>query len=484
LSASARHLLLLWTSAGSAACANSRELMSGRPSKRPSGPTTPKAGPVPGADPPLQAAAFPRDRRAGAEENSSRTEFGIRPGADHRSSQAQQDQAQRLENLGQLAGGIAHDFNNLLAVILNYASFVSEDLSAATEVDWPARRDSALGDLGQISLAAERAASLTRQLLSFARQEVIRPQVLDLNAVVSAVETMLRPTIGEHVEVITALASDLWHVLADPGQVEQVLVNLAVNARDAMPGGGTLRIETKNMNVESDNWADDPETSSGHHVRLRVIDTGTGMTPEVIEHVFEPFFTTKDEGGTGLGLSTVYGIVAQAEGRIHIRSTLGTGTTFTILFPVTSEIAPAGESEIAYEREPKGEVILLVEDEQALRDVTQRILIRSGYRVLTAANGPDALELAARQVGEVHLLLTDVVMPSMLGKEVAERMLEIKPEVEVLFMSGYARRVLASQGRLDPNVALIEKPFSEAELLKEVGLVLNGNFRGFKTLKT
>ena len=295
---------------------------------------------------------------------------------------------------------------------------------------------------------------------------------------------MLRPTIGEHVEVVTALAQDLWHVLADPGQVEQVLVNLAVNARDAMPGGGTLRIETKNMNTESDNWADDPATSSGDHVRLRVVDTGTGMTPEVIEHVFEPFFTTKDEGGTGLGLSTVYGIVAQAEGHIHIRSVVGTGTTFTILFPVTSEIASAAESETAYEREPKGETILLVEDEQALRDVTQRILIRSGYHVLTAANGLEALELAADQVGEIHLLLTDVVMPSMLGKEVAEKMLGIKPEVEVLFMSGYARRVLASQGRLDPNVALIEKPFSEAELLKQVGLVLNGNFRGFKTLKT
>jgi signal transduction histidine kinase/CheY-like chemotaxis protein len=443
----------------------------------------PTAGRVGGADPPLQAADV-RDRRAGVEENSSRTEFGIRPGTEHHQSQAQQDQAQRLENLGQLAGGIAHDFNNLLAVILNYASFVSDDLAVATDVDWLARRDSALSDLGQISLAAQRAASLTRQLLSFARQEVIRPQVLDLNIVVSAVETMLRPTIGEHVEVVTALADDLWPVLADPGQVEQVLVNLAVNARDAMPGGGTLRIETENMTVETDNWADDPTTSLGHHVRLSIVDTGTGMTPEVIEHVFEPFFTTKDEGGTGLGLSTVYGIVAQAEGHIQIRSVLGVGTTFTILLPVTFEIASAGESEIAYEREPKGETILLVEDEQALREVTQRILLRSGYNVLTAANGPEALELAEHHLGEIHLLLTDVVMPSMLGREVADKMLEIKPEVEVLFMSGYARRVLASQGRLDPNVALIEKPFSEAELLKQAGLVLDGHFRGFQTLKT
>jgi signal transduction histidine kinase/CheY-like chemotaxis protein len=458
--------------------------MSGRPKQGSSIPTTPKVDSVQGGDPPLGAGGVFQERRADAEENSSRTDFGIRPSSEHQQSQAQQDQAQRLENLGQLAGGIAHDFNNLLAVILNYTSFVSDDLAAATDADWVSRRDSALSDLGQISLAAERAASLTRQLLSFARQEVIRPQVLDLNAVVSAVELMLRPTIGEHVEVVTDLADDLWRVLADPGQVEQVLVNLAVNARDAMPGGGMLRIETENMYVEIDNWADDPATSLGHHVRLRVIDTGTGMPPEVIEHVFEPFFTTKDEGGTGLGLSTVYGIVAQADGYIQIRSVLGVGTTFSIFFPVTSEISPTGEFEIIYEREPKGETILLVEDEQALREVTQRILIRRGYNVLTAASGPEAIELARLHVGEIHLLLTDVVMPHMLGKEVAERMQEVKPEVEVLFMSGYARRVLASQGRLEPNVALIEKPFSEAELLKQVGLVLNGNFHGFTTLKT
>jgi hypothetical protein len=458
--------------------------MSGRPKKGSSTPTTPKAGLVHGADPSPRVGGAFRDRRAGAEENSSRTDFEIRPSTEYQPSRAQQDQGQRLENLGQLAGGIAHDFNNLLAVILNYTSFVSDELAVATDLDWVARRDSALSDLEQISLAAERAASLTRQLLSFARQEVIRPQVLDLNAVVSAVEMMLRPTIGEHVQVVTDLADDLWRVLADPGQVEQVLVNLAVNARDAMPGGGTLRIETENMNVESDNWADDPATSLGRHVRLSVVDTGTGMSPEVIDHVFEPFFTTKEEGGTGLGLSTVYGIVAQADGQIQIHSVLGVGTTFSIYFPVTSEISPASEVEIAYEREPKGETILLVEDEQALRDVTQRILSRSGYNVLTAASGPEALALAAHHVGEIHLLLTDVVMPHMLGKEVAERMQEMKPEVQVLFMSGYARRVLASQGRLEQNVALIEKPFSEAELLKQAGLVLNGNFRGFTTLKT
>jgi len=397
--------------------------------------------------------------------------------------QAQLQQAQRLENLGQLAGGVAHDFNNLLAVILNYTTFVSETLTAATGSDWAEGREAALGDLEQVKLAAERAARLTRQLLAFARREVIRPQVLDIDEVITAVEEMLRRTLGEHVELLTSLGADLWPVLADPGQLEQVLVNLAVNARDAMPGGGTLMIDTGNITVDADTIAGGSKARHGRNVRLRVSDSGTGMTPEVAEHAFEPFFTTKGEGaGTGLGLATVYGIIAQAGGSVRIYSEPSTGTTFTITLPVTTEVALPKAEPAPYQRSPRGETVLVVEDEVALREVTKRIFARNGYKVITATNGPEALDVASNHPGEIHLLVTDVVMPQMLGKEVAEKMRVIKPGIEVLFMSGYAQPVLASQGRLDPDVMLVEKPFSEAELMAKAGAVLNGNFRGFETV--
>jgi two-component system cell cycle sensor histidine kinase/response regulator CckA len=299
------------------------------------------------------------------------------------------------------------------------------------------------------------------------------------------VEGMLRRTLGEHVELVISLAGDLRPVLADPGQLEQVLVNLAVNARDAMPGGGTLTIDPGNITVDAESIAGGSKSRQGQNVRLRVSDTGTGMPPEFIEHVFEPFFTTKEEGaGTGLGLPTVYGIVTQADGHIRIHSEPGIGTTFTIMLPVTAE-APAPPApevpEVPSQRTPKGETVLVVEDEAALREVTRRILTRNGYQVITAASGPEAIAIAARHPGEIHLLVTDVVMPHMLGKEVAEKMRAVKPGIEVLYMSGYARPVLASQGRLDPNVALVEKPFSEADLLAMAGQVLDGHFRGYTT---
>jgi signal transduction histidine kinase/CheY-like chemotaxis protein len=398
-------------------------------------------------------------------------------------SRAQVLQAQRLENLGQLAGGVAHDFNNLLAVILNYVAFAKEELAAATEGNWAGQCASAGSDLAQIERAGKRAASLTRQLLAFARREVIQPQVLDLNTAITGIEEMLHRTIGEHVELVTALASDLNPVLADPGQVEQVLVNLALNARDAMPAGGTLTIDTGNITVDGDSVAGGSKSRQGLNVRLRVSDTGTGMPPEVIEHVFEPFYTTKLDGtGTGLGLATVYGIVTQAEGQIEVHSELGAGTTFTITLPVTDLAATPAEEPVPYARTPAGETVLVVEDEPALREVTRRIFARNGYRVITAGDGPEALSIASEHAGEIHLLVTDVVMPLMLGKEVAEKMLEIKPDIEVLFMSGYARPVLASQGRLEPGVALVEKPFSEADLMAKAAQVLNGHFRGFRTI--
>jgi nitrogen-specific signal transduction histidine kinase/CheY-like chemotaxis protein len=399
-------------------------------------------------------------------------------------SQERLAQAQRLESLGQLAGGVAHDFNNLLAVILNYAEFAAQELAAANESDWAGRCGSARDDLGQISRAGEQAASLTRQLLAFARREVVQPQVLDLDTVITAVQDMLHRTLGEHVELVTSLAGDLHPVLADPGQLEQVLVNLAVNARDAMPGGGTLSIDTSNITVDADSIAGGAESPPGQQVRLRVSDTGAGMTPEVLEHAFEPFFTTKSDGaGTGLGLATVYGILQQADGHIRIYSEPGGGTTFSITLPATTQAATPEAPEDTYERSPSGETVLVVEDEAALREVTRRILARNGYQVITAASGPEALDIAREHQGEIHLLVTDVVMPHMLGKEVAEQVLLIKPGTEVLYMSGYARPVLASQGRLEPGVALVEKPFSEADLLAKAGQVLNGHFQGFRTTR-
>jgi signal transduction histidine kinase/CheY-like chemotaxis protein len=396
-----------------------------------------------------------------------------------------QAQAQRLESLGQLAGGIAHDFNNLLAVILSYLSFMFDDVAATAGPDAARHRDAAIADLAQVKKAAERAAVLTHQLLTFARRDVVRPQVLSLDGVIAGVEEMLHRTLGEHVELVTLLAGDLWPILADPGQLEQVLVNLAVNARDAMPDGGTLTIDTGNIIVDADTIAGGSLARKGRNVRLRVSDTGSGIPADVAQHVFEPFFTTKPEGaGTGLGLATVYGILTQAGGNIRIYSEPGAGTTFIITLPVTSEAAaPVIVDAVPYQRVPKGETVLIVEDADALREVTSRIFTRNGYQVITAADGPEALGLAAGYQGEIHLLVTDVVMPHMLGREIAEKMRLIKPGVEVLFMSGYARCVLTSQGRLDPSLALVEKPFSEADLMAMAGQVLNGHFRGFETVK-
>jgi signal transduction histidine kinase len=434
----------------------------------------------------MTGGAEPRDAR------EAREQYEVSAGGDRRIAREAQErkdrsliQAQRLESLGQLAGGVAHDFNNLLAVILNYASFAAEDVAAAAGPDPAPHLESAGADLVQIKKAAEQAARLTRQLLRFARRDVIRPQVLDLDSVITAVEDMLRRTLGAHVELVITRAGNLWPVLADPGQLEQVLVNLAVNARDAMPDGGTLTIDTSNITVDADSIAGGSKARIGPNVRVQVSDTGTGMTAETLEHLFEPFFTTKrDSGGTGLGLATVYGILMQADGNIQIHSEPGVGTTFTIILPVTSEAAAPIVEPAPYQRTPKGETVLVVEDEAALLEVTRRILSRNGYQVITAADGPEAIAIARSHPGEIHLLVTDVVMPNMLGKEVAEKVRAVKPGIEVLFMSGYARPVLASQGRLDPNVALVEKPFSEADLLTMAGQVLNGHFRGFTTSRS
>jgi signal transduction histidine kinase len=382
-------------------------------------------------------------------------------------------QSQRLESLGQLAGGVAHDFNNLLGAIINYASFVAEDLAEAAATDPSRDWSSAQHDIAQIQRSADRAAQLTHQLLSFARREVVRPQVLIVNEVVSEVEQLLRRTIGEHVELATSLETDLWPVLADRGQIEQVLVNLAVNARDAMPAGGLLTIETANVTVDESYAAGYPGAQAGRHVRLRVSDTGEGMEAGVLRRAFEPYFTTKPNGeGSGLGLATVYGIITQAGGVAKIYSEAGIGMTFTALLPATEEVR-----RVAASATPPGaggaETVLVVEDEEAMRDVVERILSRNGYRVLTAANGPAAIELVGGRDDHIDLLLTDVVMPQMLGKEAAERIVALRPDVKVLYMSGYAMPVLGAHGTLEEGVTLVEKPFSEPTLLAKVREVLD-----------
>ncbi len=440
---------------------------------------------APGAEQPAKAAGSRPEAGPGRRPLEDQRQSDSDPASKHGSAGerigAPLQQAQRLESLGQLAGGVAHDFNNLLAVILNYVAFVRQDLDAATESNWSNHLERAEDDLAQVTRAADRAASLTRQLLAFARREVVRPQILDLDTVVTTVEEMLRRTLGENVELVTSLCGDLWPVMADPGQLEQVLVNLAVNARDAMPAGGTLTIDTTNRTVDAGTIATGSGSPEGRCVRLRVSDTGVGMPRDVIEHVFDPFFTTKAGGGTGLGLATVYGIIAQNEGHIRLYSEPGMGTTFNITLPVTAEEARPAPTAAAYHRVPKGETILVVEDEEALREVVRRIFIRHGYQVITAADGPAALQIARDRHNEIHLLITDVVMPHMLGKEVADKVRAVRPEIEVLFMSGYARPVLASQGRLDPNVTLVEKPFSEADLLAKAGQALDGKSSSFRT---
>ena len=389
--------------------------------------------------------------------------------------QAQVLQARRLESLGQLAGGVAHDFNNLLAVILNYAAFVAQEVDAEAAASANHRWRGVSRDIEQIRLAAERATDLTHQLLAFGRREVVHPAVIDLNGRVAATEQMLLRTLGEHIVLRAAAAAGLWSVLADPGQIDQVLVNLAVNARDAMPGGGALTIDTENIDVDEVYAAHDPGVVPGRHVRLRVSDTGVGMDKQTLDQVFEPFFTTKPKGqGTGLGLATVYGVVAQAGGHVKIYSEPGIGTTVSILLPaVDGEPAQPVPRSSTSDGRARGKTVLLVEDEDAMREVTRRILTRNGYQVLEAPLGPAAVTLAVEHRGEIDLLLTDVVMPKMLGKEVAQGVVGARPGIPVLYMSGYAQPVLASQGTLDEGVRLIEKPFTEAVLLEKVREVLD-----------
>jgi two-component system cell cycle sensor histidine kinase/response regulator CckA len=402
---------------------------------------------------------------------------------------AQVQQIQRMDSLGELAGGVAHDFNNLLAIILSYVTFVSHRIAEAAESGGDQSWDQARADVVCVQQAVERAAALSRQLLAFASREAIRPVALNLNEVIADVEELLRRAVGGHITLTTSLADGLWPILADPGRLEQVLVNLAVNARDAMPGGGTLTIVTENIVTENittaaDSARGEPDPHQEHHVQLQVSDTGTGMTAAVVERAFEPFFTTKDATrGTGLGLATVYGILTQAGGHIQISSQPGNGTTFTISLPVTDEAAAPARKLAPSSWEPHGETILLVEDDSDLREATGRIFAAAGYDVVAAASGPEALETARNHHGPIDLLVTDIVMPHMLGTEVAEIIRVIKPGAAELYMSGYAWPVHAPQTRLGPDAILVDKPFSDADLLAKAGQALADRNRGLRTSK-
>ncbi len=382
--------------------------------------------------------------------------------------------SQRLESLGQLAGGIAHDFNNLLAIIAGYTTALTEgveDLGGAVTAE---AHDRLIADLGEVSRATRQASDLTHQLLAFARQETVRSEPVSLNEVVTDLQELIARTIGEHVQLETELTPDLLRAQADPGQIGQVLVNLAVNARDAMPTGGRLAIQTFNVWLDADDARDRGRLDAGWHVELVVTDTGAGMSPEVTEHAFDPFYTTKGPGGgTGLGLATVYGIITGAGGIVSLYSEPGRGTTVRALFPAL-DAARLPERAGATEEAPDAEgeqTVLVVEDQTPLRAVTARILTRAGYRVLTAGNGPEALSVASGAGQRIDVLLTDVVMPEMLGTTLAHTMVEIHPELKVIFTSGFARPALENGGRaLDGS--LLQKPVPAAELLREIAAVL------------
>jgi len=382
-------------------------------------------------------------------------------------------QTQRLESLGQLAGGVAHDFNNLLAVILNFNLFVKQQMLAATKEPGGARWEAVLKDVDKIDRAAQSATRLTRQLLTFARKDIVKAQATDVNAVVNETEQLLRRTLGEHINFKVSAGPGLWPAFVDPGQLGQVVTNLAVNARDAMPSGGTLTVDTDNVEVDEAYAAGMPALKPGRYVQLRVTDTGTGMTADTLRHAFEPFFTTKAAGhGTGLGLSTVHGIVTKSGGNVQISSEPDFGTRVTVLLPAT-EVTAAPEVMSEAPVYSGSGVVLVVEDEAELREIVQRILTAHGHEVLVAAHGPEAIARADLYPGHIDLLLTDVVMPRMLGTELARRLVASRPGLRVLFMSGYAEALLDPSRSLLAGVALLEKPFTEPTLLAKVGEALH-----------
>jgi len=376
--------------------------------------------------------------------------------ADRKRIEAQLHQAQKLESVGRLAGGVAHDFNNLLTVINGYSDMLLADFVSSHPIH---------ETVTEIRQAGERAAALTRQLLVLSRKKVTQPQHVNLNEIVAEVEKMLARLIGEDIRLDSALSPSLGHVLADPGLLHQVLMNLAVNARDAMPGVGTLSIETANVDVDTSYVEQHPEMKVGPYVRLKVSDTGAGMTKEVQAHLFEPFFTTKKLGeGTGLGLATVYGIVKQSDGSIWVYSEPGVGTTFSIYLPRVDDAANLPRESASSHPSLRGsETILVVEDQDQVRRMAVRILREYGYEVIESANPEDALLHSETFAGPIHLLLTDVIMPGMTGPELVDRIKPRRPSMEIIYMSGYSQHTT-----LDLAGAYLSKPFSPQALAIKV----------------
>jgi PAS domain S-box-containing protein len=385
---------------------------------------------------------------------------------ERRTLERQYQQAQKMEAIGHLASGVAHDFNNLLTVIQGFAGFVVED--AALD-----RRHAK--DLGEVIKAAERAAALTRQLLAFSRQQVLQTAPIDVNLLLTDMTGMLRRLIGEHIDISLVLAPGLSLALADRGQLEQVVMNLVVNARDAMPGGGLVTIETTDVDLENSAFLREA-VMQGQYVMLSVTDSGSGMTEETKKHLFEPFFTTKESGkGTGLGLSTTYGIVKQSNGYIWVYSELGHGTTFKVYLPRADReaaVAPVS-TVVATPTKHTSETVLLVEDEAGVRLLSKRILENAGYRVLEATNGDDAEKVFAQHADSIDLLVTDVVMPGCGGPELLSRLQHRAPAVRVLYMSGYTEQSAAQRAGIDRGAPFVQKPFTAAEFVRQVRGVLD-----------
>jgi PAS domain S-box-containing protein len=387
---------------------------------------------------------------------------------EHRDLEEQLRQSQKMEAIGRLAGGIAHDFNNLLMVISGYCEFLLERVGTDAKLRGPAQ---------EIANAANRATSLTRQLLAFSRKQMLAPKVIDLNNVVTENLKMLDRLIGEDIDLVMIPGTGLGAVKADPGQIEQVIMNLAVNARDAMPYGGKLKIETSNITLDERYARFHAPLRPGEYVMLRISDTGMGMDTETQTHIFEPFFTTKGPRGTGLGLSMVYGIIKQSGGFIWVDSAEGKGSRFEILLPRVSAAAELSYVETyqaeASVRPQEHETILLVEDEGNLRYLARQYLEQQGYVVLEAAEGDSALQLSSSHKGPIHLLLTDVVMPGMNGRELATQVTRARPEMKVLYMSGYTENAIGHNGTLDSGIVLLQKPFTLPDLKAKVRELLD-----------
>jgi nitrogen-specific signal transduction histidine kinase/ActR/RegA family two-component response regulator len=373
-------------------------------------------------------------------------------------------QSQKMEAVGRLAGGVAHDFNNLLTVIKGYSELMLDQVKQGDPL-----RD----EVEEVKKAADRAATLTRQLLAFSRKQVLEPKVLDLNQVVTTMERLLRRLLGEDIQFHTQLAPDLGRVKADPGQTEQVIMNMAVNARDAMPVGGKLTISTANVTVSAPAR---PEHTipAGAYIVLTVTDTGIGMDADTRSRIFEPFFTTKDQGkGTGLGLSTVYGIVKQSGGYISVQSEPGMGASFEIYFPRVNEAVDAAADTSTAQRRRGYETILLVEDEDGVRALTRQILQKHGYTVLETSHGGEALLACENHKDAIHLLLTDVVLSQMSGRELAQRLAQLRPEMKVLYMSGYSEDAILQHGVLGSGTSFLQKPFNTETLITKVREILD-----------